>query len=53
MMVTFQATPARLRPMIVEISTATKSVWTGLDSLRAGVLARVAEAEAELRAAAR
>ena len=28
-----------------------KAVWTGLDTLRGGVLARVAEAEAELRAA--
>jgi hypothetical protein len=26
-------------------------VWTGLDTLRTGILARVAEAEAELRVA--
>ena len=43
----------KLKSQLTSISTATKSVWTGLDSLRAGVLARVAEAEAELRAAAR
>jgi hypothetical protein len=33
------------------VSTATKAVWTGLETLRAGILARVAEAEAELRVA--
>ncbi len=42
----------RLKSNLTSISTATKGVWTGLDQLRAGILARVAEAEAELRAAA-
>ncbi len=41
----------RLKSNLTSISTATKGVWTGLDTLRAGILARVAEAEAELRAA--
>jgi hypothetical protein len=40
-----------LKSNLTSISNATKGVWTGLDSLRAGILARVAEAEAELRAA--
>ena len=42
----------RLKSNLTSISTATKGVWTGLDQLRAGILAKVAEAEAELRAAA-
>ncbi len=41
-----------LKSQLTSISNATKGVWTGLDTLRSGVLARVAEAEAELRAAA-
>ena len=41
-----------LKSNLTSISNATKGVWTGLDTLRAGILARVAEAEAELRAAA-
>ena len=41
----------RLKSNLTSISTATKGVWTGLDTLRAGILARVAEAEAELSAA--
>ena len=41
-----------LKSNLTSISNATKGVWTGLDQLRAGILARVAEAEAELRAAA-
>lgn len=41
----------RLKTNLTSISNATKGVWTGLDTLRAGILARVAEAEAELRAA--
>jgi hypothetical protein len=40
-----------LKANLTSISNATKGVWTGLDTLRAGILARVAEAEAELRAA--
>ena len=39
----------RLKSQLTSISTATKGVWTGLDQLRAGILARVAEAESELR----
>ena len=38
-----------LKSQLTSIGTATKAVWTGLDTLRSGVLARVAEAEAELR----
>ena len=41
----------RLKANLTSISTATKGVWQGLDTLRAGILAKVAEAEAELRAA--
>ena len=41
----------RLKANLTSISNATKGVWTGLDALRAGILAKVAEAEAELRAA--
>jgi hypothetical protein len=40
-----------LKSQLTSIGNATKAVWAGLDSLRAGVLARVAEAEAELRTA--
>jgi hypothetical protein len=40
-----------LKAQLTSIGNATKAVWNGLDSLRAGVLARVAEAEAELRGA--
>jgi hypothetical protein len=40
-----------LRSQLTSISNATKAVWTGLDTLRSGILARVAEAEAELRVA--
>ena len=39
----------RLKSQLTSISTATKGVWAGLDQLRAGILAKVAEAEAELR----
>jgi len=38
-----------LKSQLTSVSTATKAVWTGLDTLRTGILARVAEAEAELR----
>jgi hypothetical protein len=40
-----------LRSQLTSIGNATKAVWSGLDTLRSGVLARVAEAESELRAA--
>jgi hypothetical protein len=40
-----------LKSQLTSISNATKAVWTGLDTMRAGILARVAEAEAEIRAA--
>ena len=40
-----------LKSQLTSISNATKGVWTGLDTLRAGILAKVADAEAELRAA--
>jgi hypothetical protein len=39
-----------LKAQLTSISTATKAVWTGLDQLRSNVLARVAEAEAEIGA---
>jgi hypothetical protein len=38
-----------LRTQLTSISNATKGVWAGLDQLRSGILAKVAEAEAELR----
>ena len=38
-----------LKTQLTSVSNATKAVWTGLDTLRNGILARVAEAEAELR----
>jgi hypothetical protein len=38
-----------LKTQLTSVSTATKAVWTGLETLRAGILARVADAEAELR----
>jgi hypothetical protein len=40
-----------LKSQLTSIGNATKAVWSGLDTLRAGIVARVAEAEAELRAA--
>jgi hypothetical protein len=39
-----------LKSQLTSIGNATKAVWTGLDALRGGVLAKVAEAEAQLRA---
>jgi hypothetical protein len=39
-----------LKAQLTSIGNATKTVWNGLDTLRGGVLARVAEAEAQLRA---
>ncbi|HEY6571667.1 MAG TPA: hypothetical protein VIZ22_15345 [Candidatus Limnocylindrales bacterium] len=38
-----------LKTQLTSVSNATKAVWTGLDTLRNGILARVTEAEAELR----
>lgn len=38
-----------LKTQLTSVSNATKAVWTGLDTLRTGILARVVEAEAELR----
>ena len=38
-----------LKAQLTSIGNATKAVWAGLDTLRSGVLAKVAEAEAELR----
>ncbi len=42
----------QLKSQLTSISNATKAVWTGLDTMRSNILARVAEAEAEIRAAA-
>jgi hypothetical protein len=39
----------QLKAQLTSIGNATKAVWTGLDTLRNGILARVAEAEGELR----
>ena len=38
-----------LKAQLTSISNATKAVWTGLDQMRSNILARVAEAEAELQ----
>ena len=38
-----------LKTQLTSIVNATKAVWAGLDTLRSGVLAKVAEAEMELR----
>jgi len=40
-----------LKSQLTSISNSTKGVWAGLDSLQAGVLTKVAEAEQELRVA--
>ena len=40
-----------LKSQLTSVSNATKAVWSGLDILRSNILARVAEAEAELRPA--
>ena len=42
----------QLKTQLTSISNATKAVWTGLDTMRAGILARVTEAESEIRTAA-
>ena len=41
-----------LKAQLTSIQTATKAVWTGLDTMRSNILARVSEAETELRAPA-
>jgi hypothetical protein len=41
-----------MKAQLTSIGNATKNVWTGLDRMKEGVLARVAEVEAELRAVA-
>jgi hypothetical protein len=41
-----------LKSQLTSISNATKAVWTGLDMMRSDILARVTEAEAEIRATA-
>jgi len=38
-----------LKAQLTSISNSTKQVWSGLDQLRSNILARVAEAEAEIR----
>ena len=42
----------QLKSQLTSISTATKTVWTGLDEMRAAILTRVTEAEAEIRTTA-
>jgi hypothetical protein len=42
----------QLKSQLTSISNATKAVWSGLDTMRSTILARVGEAEAEIRAAA-
>lgn len=39
----------QLKVQLTSIGTTAKTVWAGLDTMRASILARVAEAEAELR----
>jgi hypothetical protein len=39
-----------LKSQLTSISTATRAVWSGLDQMRSNILARVADAEAEIRA---
>ena len=41
-----------LKAQLTSIQTATKAVWTGLDTMRSNILSRVGEAETELRATA-
>jgi hypothetical protein len=42
----------QLKSQLTSISNATKAVWTGLDAMRSSILARVSEAESEIRTAA-
>ncbi len=39
-----------LKAQLTSISTATKAVWSGLDTMRSNILARVIDAETEIRA---
>ena len=41
----------QLKSQLTSISNATKQVWAGLDTMRSTILARVGEAELEIRAA--
>ena len=41
----------QLKAQLTSIATATKTVSTGLDEMRTGILTRVAEAESEIRTA--
>jgi hypothetical protein len=41
----------QLKSQLTSISNATKAVWTGLDTMRSGILTRVTEAESEIRTA--
>jgi len=41
----------QLKSQLTSISNATKAVWAGLDTMRSNILARVTEAESEIRAA--
>ena len=38
-----------LKAQLTSISTATKAVWSGLDTMRSNILARVIDAETEIR----
>ncbi len=40
----------QLKSQLTSISNATKAVWTGLDTMRSTILARVTDAESEIRA---
>ena len=42
----------QLKSQLTSISNATKAVWAGLDTMRSNILARVTEAEQEIRASA-
>ncbi|MEA2632412.1 MAG: hypothetical protein QOE66_2631 [Chloroflexota bacterium] len=42
-----------LKSQLTSVSNATKAVWSGLDLLRSNILARVCEAESELRITSR
>ncbi len=42
----------QLKSQLTSISNATKAVWAGLDTMRSNIIARVGEAESEIRAAA-
>ncbi len=41
----------QLKSQLTSISNATKAVWSGLDTMRSNILARVVDAESEIRAA--